>query len=90
MLLRQDLLRKYLKDKGLAFCWTIIGEKWVVGGDATTKYYGRATMSGAYSYTDKGLDGFLHYRKDLPDSDDRDSLEGSIDKSEALDSEVVE
>ena len=80
-LLREDLLKKYLEDRELAFCWTVLGEKWIVGGDATSKYYGRATMSGAYRYTDKGLDGFLNYRKDLPDSDVRDSIEGSTDKN---------
>lgn len=68
LLLRKESLKEYLKDKELALCWTVIGEKWVVGGDTDAGNRGYATMSGAYSYTGEKLDGFLHYRRKLPDS----------------------
>ena len=90
LLLRVELLKEYLKDNGLALCWTIIGEKWGVGGDRSAEYHGYATMSGAYSYSGEKLEGFLHYRKKLPDSPDDNGLEEPIDESMALDSEDTE
>ena len=68
LLLREEFLKEYLKDNGLALCWTIIGEKWVVGGDRSTENRGYATMSGAYRYMGEKPEGFLHYRRKLPDS----------------------
>ena len=68
LLLRKESLKEYLKDKELALCWTVIGEKWVVGGDTDAGIRGYATMSGAYRYTAEDLEGFLHYRRKLPDS----------------------
>ena len=89
LLLRKALLNEYLKDNGLALCWTIVGEKWSVGGDAIAEYRGHATMSGAYSYTGDKMEGFLHYLKKLPDSTDENGLEEPIEESMALDSEEI-
>ena len=90
LLLREEPLREYLNDKGLALCWTIVGEKWGVGGDRSAENRGYATMSGAYSYSGDRLEGFLHYRRKLPDSPDDNGLEKPIDESMALDSEDTE
>ena len=90
LLLREELLNEYLKDNGLVLCWTIIGEKWGVGGGTSAEYQGHATMSGAYSYTGDKLEGFLHYRKKLPGNTDDSGLEEPIDVSMALDSEEIE
>ena len=90
LLLRGEFLKEYLKDNGLALCWTIIGEKWVVGGDRNTENRGYATMSGAYSYMVEKPEGFLHYRRKLPDSPDGNGLEELIYESIALDSEGIE
>ena len=90
LLLREELLKEYLKDKGLALCWTVIGEKWGVGGDTGAEYRGYATMSGAYSYAGEKLEGFLHYRKKLPDSADGNGLEEPIDDCIVLNSENTE
>ena len=90
LLLREELLKEYLKDKGLALCWTVIGEKWGVGGDTGAEYRGYATMSGAYSYAGEKLEGFLHYRKKLPDSADGNGLEKPIDDCIVLNSENTE
>ena len=81
LLLREELLKEYLKDKGLALCWTVIGEKLGVGGDTGAECRGYATMSGAYSYTGEKLEGFLHYRKKLPDSADGNDLEELADEN---------
>ena len=90
LLLRMELLKEYLKGNGLALCWTIIGEKLGVGGDRSAEYHGYATMSGAYSYSGEKLEGFLHYRKKLPDSPNDNGSEEPIDESMTLDFEDTE
>ena len=81
LLLREESLKEYLKDKGLALCWTIIGEKWGVGGDTGAEHRGYATMSGAYSYMGSKLEGFLHYRNKSPDGTDGNDLEELTDEN---------
>ncbi len=68
LLIREDLLRQYLSNEGLALCWTIIGEKWVLGGDPLLEYHGALRISGAYQYTDQGPEGFLNFLPDKPRS----------------------
>ena len=75
LLLREDLLRQYLTDRGLALCWVAIGEKGMLGGDASTKYRGHAKISGVYSYNGQALDGSMSLDADVPDCKD-DSLTG--------------
>lgn len=65
LLLREDLLRKYLSNEGLALCWTILGEKRVIGGSRQS-YHGALRISGAYKYTDQGPKGFLNSLPDEP------------------------
>ena len=68
LLLREDLLRDYLSQNDLALCWTIFGEKQVLGGmsRSTSRYCGSLRVSGAYQYTDHGPRGFAHFRHDPP------------------------
>ena len=54
LLIREDLLREYLSKEGLALCWTVLGEKWVIGPMNARKYHGSLKISGAYRYTDQG------------------------------------
>ena len=68
LLLRKDLLEKYLLEKGLSLCWVLLGEKQVVGGDASRQFQGRLRMSGAYRYKEDGLTGFQIYSFDIPQS----------------------
>ena len=77
LLMREDLLLQYLQDKGLTLCWTILGEKWVVGGDASEKYHGRLKMSGAYRQMGSDQVGFLNCVPDIPkdDADDPDAVQ---------------
>ena len=79
LLLRKDLLEKYLEERGLALCWGILGEKWVLGGDATEKYHGRLKTSGAYMYTSTGLKGFLTHSPDFPDDSGIDSPDSTVE-----------
>ena len=81
LLLRGESLKDYLKGKGLALCWTVIGEKLGVGGDTDAEYRGYATISGAYCYAGEKLEGFLHYRKKLPDSANGNDLEELTDEN---------
>ena len=68
LLLREDLLREYLSQNNLALCWTILGEKRVLGrmSRSISTYYGSLRISGAYRYTDHGPRGFIRFRHDPP------------------------
>lgn len=73
LLIREDLLRQYLSNEGLALCWTILGEKWVLGGDPLSDHQGALRISGAYKYTDQGSQGFLNFLPDKPRNENADS-----------------
>lgn len=73
LLLREDLLRQYLSDEGLVLCWTILGQKWILGGDPLSEYPGRLRISGAYKYTDQGPKGFLNFFPEKPKNERADS-----------------
>lgn len=68
LLLREDLLRDYLSQNDLALCWSILGEKRVLGGisRSISRYRGSLRVSGAYQYTDHGPRGFVRFRHDPP------------------------
>ena len=68
LLIREDLLRQYLSNEGLALCWTITGEKRVLGGDWQSEHPGALRISGAYQYTAQGLKGFLKFFPNKPRS----------------------
>ncbi len=61
LLVREDVLRQYLQDEGLALCWIIIGERLVLQGAGRREHHGAMTLSGAYEYTDRGPAGFIHH-----------------------------
>ena len=74
LLLREDLLREYLSQNDLALCWTILGEKRVLGEMSSRSiptYYGSLRLSGAYRYTDQGPMGFIRFRHDKPHEEPR-------------------
>ena len=74
LLLREDLLRDYLSQNDLALCWTILGEKRVLGEMSSRSipaYYGSLRISGAYRYTDQGPKGFVRFRHDMPHDESR-------------------
>ncbi len=57
LLVRADLLERYLAEEGLAFIWTVIGEKMVLGG-RENKWPGMLTISVACRYAPDGQSGF--------------------------------
>lgn len=72
-LLREDILRQYLSEEGLEFCWTIFGEKSTIGGSNDPHVYqGAMRIKGIYSYMDGQLSGFMKFHPDFPDDDDAD------------------
>ena len=73
LLIREDLLKQYLSNEGLAFCWTIIGEKRVLGSKGQSERPSRLRISGAYKYTDQGPQGFLNPLPDKPRNENADS-----------------
>ena len=58
-LIRFDSLREFLAQEQLALCWTVIGEKRVLGSGFVPSYYAELRMSGAYALNHKGAKGFL-------------------------------
>lgn len=52
-LVREDLFREYLKTKNLSICWTVLGEKQVVGTGVPLY------ITGAYVLTENGLSGSI-------------------------------
>ena len=59
VLIREDLLRKYLEENNLAICWIVSGEKWTVGGDPGGTNRGILKIDGGYSLTEVGLQGVI-------------------------------
>ena len=71
-LMRADLVRKYLDDRGLDLCWVVVGEKNITGGDAVDVYHGRLKISGAYRLTENGPKGFIDANLEIPQSANED------------------
>ena len=70
LLIRRELLERHLKENGLALCWVVFGEKWIIGGGAQSEFQGRLKISGAFRHTDQGPKGCLGYGLDLPEGVD--------------------
>jgi hypothetical protein len=59
LLLRLDGLTEFLAREKLALCWTILGEKRVLGAGFTPSYHASMRISGAYKLGSGGPEGFL-------------------------------
>ena len=71
LLVRDDIVRDYLKTSDMALCWTVLGEKRVIiGREASRGYQGTLHISGAYTLGDDGPDGFLRFHRDPLDQED--------------------
>ena len=66
LLVRDDLIREYLSNEGLALCWTVLGQRWVIGAMIEREYRGSQKISGAYRYTDQEPEGTLNFKLDIP------------------------
>ena len=67
LLIRADILEKYLSDHDLELCWAIMGEKQTIG--SVGQPYGWIEVRGAYAYRDGTPDGRTNaeYRQPSPD-----------------------
>ena len=63
LLLREDLLQKYLRNEEFVLVWTIIGSKRVYYRRENTKSLDEFMISGMYRYTRQGLKGFLNFKQ---------------------------
>lgn len=73
LLARDDIVRHYLRTSDMALCWTVVGEKRVIGREGSRSYQGALHISGAYTLGDEGPDGFLRFRRDRLDQEDESS-----------------
>ena len=62
LLLNKTLAEDYLLQNNLTICWTVLGEKQIIGGHPRDKSYGRLEMSGAYHLKEDGLTGFMNFQ----------------------------
>lgn len=64
LLLREDLVKRYLKNENFALCWAVLGGKEVPDGSFGMSHHGEQKMSGVYVYTCQGAPrGFLNRRR---------------------------
>ena len=61
LLIRLDDLIQFLNQTQLALCWTVIGEKSVLGPGLSPAYHASLRLSGAYMLCSMNLEGFLRY-----------------------------
>ena len=69
LLLDKEFLETYLRERDLAMCWVILGEKMIVGGNTGGEFRGHLKISGAYRLTEDGPVGFLNCNVDIPEDD---------------------
>ena len=81
VLARDDLMRRYLKESDMELCWTVVGEKRVVGGGLDQEFLGALRISGAYVLEDEGPTGFLNFRRDRLDEGTDVDKSGDVEKS---------
>lgn len=64
LLIREDLLQRFLARKEWAVCWAVLGEKRALGAGLDPRHYVSMQMSGAYVLDRKGPTGFLKCKLD--------------------------
>ncbi len=61
LVIKKDAILKYLNDNGLSILWTVVGEKYLLGGRLSQEeYLGRLVISGAYTIKKGKLEGKLN------------------------------
>ena len=67
LLIRSDILQKYLSDHDLELCWAITGEKQTIG--SVGQLYGWLELRGVFVYRDGTPDGrtSANYKSPSPD-----------------------
>ncbi len=64
-LVREDLFREYLKTENLSICWTVLGEKHVIGTRVSPGQVASVHITGAYVLAEKGPIGSLTYKPEV-------------------------
>ena len=59
LLIREDAMNRFLAENDLAFCWTIVGEKMVLGVHDSHQSLKFTKLTGAYIFTGQGVEGFV-------------------------------
>ena len=67
LLLREDLVKEYLREESLALCWVVVGEKWVIGERSNREFHGALKMSGVFRYANHGPEGQLGFQFEAPE-----------------------
>ena len=73
LLVREDLMRSFLEQEGLALVWAVVGEKEVISGPSGWDWAGSLQFTGAFRYSprenaDDRIDGSLRYCQQFPES----------------------
>ena len=58
LLMHEDALNRFLMENDLALCWTIVGEKMVIGGYDRHQDLKFTKLTGAYRFAGQGVEGF--------------------------------
>ena len=64
LLIREDLLRQYLSDHGLAVCWMVQGEKLGLPETMNPDEFHIVRMAGAFALDENRPEGTIEYRRD--------------------------
>jgi len=72
LLIREDLLRRFLEREGLALVWTVIGEKELTSGRDAGKWSGSLELTGGYRFNPAGrvhnqVEGSLRFDLRFPE-----------------------
>ena len=76
LLIREDLVRRYLAQKDIVLCWAVTGEKMTLGGESMSTYRGRLNITGFYRYTEGEPSGSISSTVDVPGDAGDDVLDG--------------
>jgi len=73
LLVREDLLRRFLERERLALIWTVVGEKEMIGGARRSDWSGSLRFTGAYRFSpreaaDERIEGALSFCHQFPES----------------------
>ena len=74
LLIREDLVKRYMAQEDLVLCWTVAGTKMTLGGESTMTYRGRLAITGFYEYDGDELHGSVTSEVDLPADADNEVL----------------
>lgn len=67
LLIRKDMMRRYLDQTNLVLCWTVLGEKLVMKLPSSSQpYQGRLRITGVYTLKGKEVEGDLKYSYEKP------------------------